>query len=554
MIALLDVLAAGQRRRLVLGLVLAAATVLAGLGLLGLSGWFITATGLAGASAATALAFDVFAPAAAIRLLAILRTAARYGERVATHDATLGTLTNLRERLFRGWAGADSAEALRRRPSRLLFRLTLDVDALDALYLRGFVPAVALVAAALGFGLALTLMQPLAGLAAAGGILALGLGVPLAAATAARLPVRRRARLLETYRGAVTDLVQGQTDLLMTGRLAPQRALLRRADARLAATDAALDRIEARAGLAFTLGGGFVLAATLVLVAGLAGRGVIGAPVAALALVAATAVGEPFAALRRAGVDLGRARLAARRLAPRLDPTPRPALPAPAPGIAVALAGVELRHPGSAPVFRGLALTVRDGERVALVGPSGSGKSTLIALLAGDLPPVRGTAAARSATLLGQRTELFRDSIRDNLRLAAPGADVDRLRAALAAAGLAEMVAALPAGLDTRLGEAGLGLSGGQARRLALARALLHDRPLWLLDEPTDGLDAATAADVLGRVARAADGRTLVVATHIRREAALADRIVALRDGTVVADVRRGAAAFDNLLDGLRPE
>ena len=116
---LLRTLAAGNRGRLALGLAFTATTVLAGLGLLGISGWFITATGLAGASVAGALAFDVFAPAAAIRLLAILRTGSRYGERVATHDATLAALARLRERLFRGWAGADAAEALRRRPSRL---------------------------------------------------------------------------------------------------------------------------------------------------------------------------------------------------------------------------------------------------------------------------------------------------------------------------------------------------------------------------------------------------------------------------------------------------
>ena len=194
------------------------------------------------------------------------------------------------------------------------------------------------------------------------------------------------------------------------------------------------------------------------------------------------------------------------------------------------------------------------GERVAIVGPSGCGKSSLIAALAGALPPEAGRAAALPATLLTQRTDLFRDSLAENLRLAAPLAPVAALEAALADAGLAATVAALPRGLATPLGEAGLGLSGGQARRLAVARARLHDRPLWLLDEPTDGLDAATAAGLLDGIGRAATGRTLVIATHLRREAALADRIVVLGAGRIAAEARRDSPTFLRILAGLRPD
>ena len=548
MTALLRLLAAGNRARLALGLALAAVTVLAGVALLGLSGWFITATGIAGASVATALAFDVFAPAAAIRFLAIGRAAARYGERLATHDATLASLAGFRERLFRGLARPGAGGALRLRPARLLFRLTLDVDALDALYLRGLVPAAGLAAAVLALGLALGLMSPLLGAAAATGLLALGLGVPALAARAARRPVRRRARLLETLRGATADLVRGQTDLLLADRLGAAREGLARADARLAKADAALDRVDARAGTAFALGGAALLAATLLAVAALAERGAISAPVAALGLLVALGATEPFAALRRAGIDLGRAALAAVRLAPQIA-APTTASPGrPAAPFAAVLAEVTARHPGaSAPALHAVSLSVAPGERLAIIGPSGGGKSTLVALLAGSLAPEAGRRAALPATLLTQRTELFRDSLRDNLRLAAPKASDATLRAALATAGF-------DAPLDTRLGEGGLGLSGGQARRVALARAILNDRPLWLLDEPTDGLDAATATDVLARLDRAAAGRTVVTATHLRREAAGADRVVALDHGRVVATARRGTPAFDKLLAGLRPD
>ncbi|MBN8893196.1 MAG: ABC transporter ATP-binding protein, partial [Rhodospirillales bacterium] len=150
-----------QDRRLLLGggAALSAATVLAGVALLGLSGWFITATAIAGLSSAAALVFDVFQPSAGIRFLAILRTAARYGERLVTHDAALAVLAALRERLFRAYAAPNAARALLARPARLLFRLTADVDALDTLYLRLLVPAAAALATAAAVGIGLGLLD-----------------------------------------------------------------------------------------------------------------------------------------------------------------------------------------------------------------------------------------------------------------------------------------------------------------------------------------------------------------------------------------------------------
>ena len=125
---------------------------------------------------------------------------------------------------------------------------------------------------------------------------------------------------------------------------------------------------------------------------------------------------------------------------------------------------------------------------------------------------------------------------------------------ALADAGLLEDVLALPKGLDTRLGESGLGLSGGQSRRLALARMFLRDTPIWLLDEPTEALDRETGRDVMQRIADRSRGRSLVIATHIRREAEIADRIVLLDQGRIVTNVRRGDAEFDAALARLRQD
>lgn len=554
--AVLALFLAEQRGPLLVGAALAVATVLAGIALLGLSGWFITATAIAGLSAATALAFDVFAPSAGIRFLTLARTAARYGERLKTHDATLAVLAALRERLFRGWAQPGAARALLLRPARLLFRLTADIDALDSLYLRVLVPAATALGAALAAGLVLGLIAPWLGLAATGVLIAGGLGVPLLGGRRALLPARRRAHAIEALRSRTIDLVAGQTDLAMTGGLSRQRDAIAAADLRLAVVEDRLNRIDAGVTAGLGAVSAILLAGTLAAVALLAEAGTIGAPVAALGVLVVFAAIEPFAGLRRGALELGRTLLALRRLAPRLAARPAPWAPsAPAGGAAVHCEAAGLRHDGaSRDALAGISFTIRPGERVAVLGPSGAGKSTLLALLAGEIAPGAGLVECRPATLLTQRTELFSDTLRDNLRLAAPEADDERLLAALDAAGLGRVVADLPQGLDTLLGEGGLGLSGGQARRLALARLFLRDPAVPLLDEPTEGLDGATARDVLARLGAWAQGRTTITATHVRREAETADRLLVMGGGRLRADLRRGEPDFERTLSDLRPD
>ncbi|HEY0200303.1 MAG TPA: ATP-binding cassette domain-containing protein [Burkholderiaceae bacterium] len=551
----------GPRRLLVLGMVLAAAAVLAGVALLGLSGWFITATALAGLSASAALAFDVFAPGAAIRLLALLRTGGRYGERLVTHDATLRVLAALREQLFRGWAMPGAARQLAARPAKLLFRLTADVDALDVLYLRVLVPAGAALLTALAVGLAVGLgLNPWVGAGLAVVLVLASVGILLWAALRGLRPARSRAWASEALRERCIDLVAGQTDLALAGRLAAQRVALGDAERRLAQADDQLHRIETRAGAAYGLLSAALLAGTLLAAGWLAQAGRVGAPMAALALLLALAATEPFSALRRGALELGRTLLAARRLGPRLrestmsvewDETPVDA------SLVLQLRDAVAGHDDAvAPQLRGISLALGRGERVALIGPSGAGKSTLLALVAGELALHTGMCAAQPHCLLPQRTELFQDTLRDNLLLANVDADDARLWQVLAEAGLEADIRALPLGLNTQLGEGGLGLSGGQSRRLALARLLLRPVPLWLLDEPTDGLDAATARDVLDCLDTQAreQGRALLLATHLQREARLADRLLLIEHGCVAREARRGDADYAALLGALRPD
>lgn len=548
---------AAQPRPLLLGGLLAAVTVLAGMALLGLSGWFITATALAGLHAATAFTFDVFMPSAGIRLLALGRTASRYGERLVTHDATFAVLASLRVHLFRGWARPDAARELLMRPARLLFRLTADIDALESLYLRLLVPAAAALGAALLAGVVLGFMHVGMGVALMLWLVLVGWGIAWVVARRARRPAVQRAHAIEALRARAVDLVAGQTDLVMAGRIDAQRQALMAADARLAKADLALNRLEAASGFAYGSAGTLTLVGVLLAAGLLASEGVIGAPAAALALLVALTATEPFAALRRGALDAGRTWLAVRRLAPRMEVEDEDAA-AKREGdasLALQLKHVSAAHPGSrTQVLSDVSLTLHAGERVALVGAGGAGKSTLLAAIAAEITLQAGSVSAQPACLLTQRTELFQDSLRDNLRLADPAATDAQLWSVLQAAGLDADVRALSTGLDTRLGEGGLGLSGGQSRRLALARLLLRPVPLWLLDEPTEALDAAVAHDVLHRLAQHAGPRTLLIATHLRREAALADRLVCMRDGRIVADLRRGSDAFDAALRSLRPD
>ena len=534
------------------GAALAALTVLMGMALLGLSGWFITATALAGLVPATALVFDVFMPSAGIRLLAVGRTGARYAERLVTHDATLAVLAALRQRLFLSWARPQAARLLLQRPVRLLQRLTSDVDALDNLYLRLLVPAVAALGAALLAALAYGFMRWWLGLLTLAWLLLTGWGIALWHGLRSRKAAVRRAMALEAMRAQTVDLVAGQTELLMAGQLPAQLQQVLHSDARCAGADERLYQSEAAAAKAYGVVSAMTLSASVLLMAWLMEQGRINAAVAALGILLALSALEPFAALRRGAEQAGRTWLALRRLAPALmvEAEAAESLPQPMQTMAVSLQSVRLRQLGP------VDLNVRQGEHVALIGSSGAGKTSLLHLMAGEQQPDEGVVQARSCSWMTQRTELFQDSLRNNLRLADAKAGDEQLWAALQAAGLRSDVMALPQGLDTMLGEGGLGLSGGQSRRLALARLLLSPDRCWLLDEVCEGLDAVTAADVLQRLAQAAEcgARTLILATHWQREARLADRIVYLQAGQVRAQALRGTPEFDQLMARLRPD
>ncbi|GGB41560.1 ABC transporter permease [Roseibium aquae] len=544
-----------------LGLLVALVPALSGLALLGVAGWFITAAAIAGASGAF---LNIFAPSALIRGLAITRTAGRYGERILTHDATFRFLTDLRGRLFRGL----SVRALLRpgtvRSALVLNRLTSDLASLDTVYLRLVVPAVVAGGALLVVSLVYLINLP-AGLTLVGGLCAaLIVAVLQLLRRADAKGARRQEAASDAVRTRSIDLVSGRRDLAVYGGLAPAKERVEAAADRLLRTEAGQERRAARFVAATSLIGQAFTASLLLLVVMATLAGTLPVAVAAGLVLMALALPELLTGLVPGLIALPRTRLAARRVVPAASTdglfdavfggaeTPGPG---PVPGMrptredtedatcVLAFDRVSFAYPGAkAPVLDGLDLQIRAGEVVALVGRSGCGKSTVSALAAGLLTADAGeirlcgtpladlpeAALRRCVTVLSQRPYLFHDTVAANLRIARPDASDDQLWAVLEQAALWQQIRSRPEGLQTVLGEGGLGLSGGEKRRLGLARAFLTDPALWILDEVTEGLDEQTGEDVLRRFFARRGGSPVLMIAHKDREISRAHRTVAI--------------------------
>ncbi|MCV6593574.1 MAG: ATP-binding cassette domain-containing protein [Silicimonas sp.] len=531
-----------EKRAFALGLALAALVLAMGVALLSLSGWFITAAAAAGLAGLGAL-FNVFIPSALVRFLALGRTAARYGERLTTHDATLRTLANLRLDLIRGLVQAPYRQAERLRASRVLNRVTSDVDALDGLPLRLVLPALA--------GLAIVTLSTVAtGLLAApalGGVLLVGHGVLPSllfwhGAGRADKPARRSAAGMQAMRSRMIDLVTARDDLAAFGQLRGARHHFMQAIRYHHRARSALDRFDRGIGFTLEMIGWSTVAVTLALATQMVRDDTLLPAQAAIAIFAALALTEAVAPVRRAMEEIGQMRRAASRILPMLECDTAQRHDVSLTAGPVELCGLELRRsPHGAPLFPPLDLKIAPGEMIAITGPSGCGKSTLLLAIAGQIHPHRGHVSlaghrvetvapetlARHLAIVPQRHALVAGTIAENLRLADPEADEAALWQALEATNIAHVIRAR-GGLEARLGFRGAGLSGGEARRLVLARALLRKPDVLLLDEPTEGLDGPGAARVMVGMRAALPQAVILVAAHRPEEIDAADRRLSL--------------------------
>ncbi|WP_030077329.1 thiol reductant ABC exporter subunit CydD [Streptomyces baarnensis] len=540
--------AGAQRGRLTLALLLGSLAVGSAVGLMAVSGWLISR-----ASEQPPVMYLMMA-VTATRAFGIGRAVFRYAERLVSHDAVLKLLADLRVSVYRGLERIAPAGLRTTRRGDLLSRLVADVDALQDYWLRWLLPvgtALVVGTAAAGFT---GWLLPEAGVILAVGLLVAGVGVPLVSGACARRTERQLAPARAALATRVADLLGSTAELTVAGALPARQARLRTAD-RL------LTRIASRAAAATALGGGLsalVCGLTVVAAAAVAVPAVHDGRLSGVAL--AVVVLTPLAAFEAVtGLPLAvqyRQRVArsAERVFEVLDapvPVREPESPAeePAAPFPLEVRGLSARYPGAArDALSSLDLTLTPGRRIAVVGSSGSGKTTLAQVLLRFLDASSGTyrlggveAAAlesdtvrRSVGLCAQDAHVFDSTIRENLRLARPGATDPELRDALSRARLLEWAAALPQGLDTPVGEHGARLSGGQRQRLALARALLADFPVLVLDEPAEHLDLPTADALTADLLDATRGRATVLITHRLTGLEAVDEVLVLDAGRVV--------------------
>ena len=537
-----------RRSRLALALLLGSLALGSAVGLMATSGWLISR-----ASQQPPVLYLMVA-VTATRAFGIGRAVFRYGERLVSHDAVLRMLADTRVAVYRRLERLAPAGLRSSRRGDLLSRLVADVDALQDYWLRWLLPAgsAAIVSAAsIGFT---TWLLPEAGLALAVGLVAAGAGVPLVTGAVARRAERRLAPARGVLATRVTDLLTGTAELTVAGALPARTAEARRADG-------TLTRIASRAATATALGdgltallSGLTVAATAVVGAQAVADGRLGGVTMAVVVLTPLAAFEAVLGLPLAVQYRQRVRRSAERVYEVLDapePVREPEQPrqAPASPFPVALKGLTARYEGQdRDALDGLDLTLHQGRRIAVVGPSGSGKTTLAQVLLRFLDPdagsytlagvdahaLDGDDVRRLVGLCAQDAHLFDSSVRENLLLARKDATEGDLRDALARARLVDWADSLPDGLDTLVGEHGARLSGGQRQRLALARALLADFPVLVLDEPAEHLDLPTADALTADLLAATEGRTTLLITHRLAGLETVDEVVVLDEGRAV--------------------
>ena len=511
----------------------------------------------------------VHLPTLFVRIFGISKPILQYLERLTSHDWVLRMTSSLRLKLYETLEGDAVFFRRSHRTGDILGLLAEDIGHLQNLYLRAVFPTVvAWLVYALAV-IALGLFSPWFALAFA---LVLGVEVflvPLVSMLANRARVERRKAMKNELYGELTDNVLGASDWIFARRGAEYLSRHQAAEQAMRDENARLDRFARRRDLASTAVFGIAAACLLVWAGGYFG----GAPGGASNWIAAFVLGffpliDAFAPLPAAATEGCVYRDSVRRLneLPQAAEQGESAPDIEAPR-AIAIDHVAFSYPGSARVvLDDVSLTIPQGQKVAVLGRSGSGKSTLASLIRGDLAPTSGSVTlngmpasrfgddmAKHIGVIQQQTYLFNMTLRENLRIGNPAATDDEVWEVLAHVGLADLARRLPEGLDTLVDEAGMRFSGGERHRIALARVLLQDTPVILLDEPTVGLDPVTERALLDTFVENAQGKTLIMITHHLQGVSAMDRVVFVENGKLEmegapAELERTSERYRHLL------
>lgn len=515
-----------------------------------------------------------------VRAFGIGRGVLRYLERLVSHDVALRGMTNVRTTLYERLAAGRTAALAGVRRGDLLARVGADVDTVGDVVVRGLLPAAVAVCLGLGTVVAMCAFWLPAGLALAACLLLAGVGAPALAARASRTTERRAAAARADLSATALGLLDDAGPLTVAGRVAAERAALIAAHARVTAAADAGARPAAAAAALGQLAVGLAVLTALVTGVPAVGAGLLAPVELAVVVLTPLAAFEATSLLPAAAIQVQRSRAAAARIlallddasadpvrasdaAPRDDVAPRPHAPARTasadgtPDRAAARRAVlradavSCAWPHGAAVVRRLDLELRAGRSVAVVGPSGAGKTTTLLTLAGLLPPAAGAVrldgadvaalaredVAAAVVAVTEDAHVFGTTVLENLRVARGDVTPDEARATLDRVGLGAWLTSLPDGLDTLVGPDARTVSGGERRRLLLARALLAPAPLLLVDEPAEHLDAATADRLVGTLLDEARGgrRGVLLVTHRVSALAAADEVLWLEDGAVAA-------------------
>jgi thiol reductant ABC exporter CydC subunit len=547
-------LMARHRWWIAIGALLGAAAIVSNVGLMAVSAYLISKAAIVTNVAAVALAIT------AVRVLAIARAVLRYLERYTTHRATLRILAGLREWFYAAIEPLAPARLETVHSGDLLTRIVADVDTLEDLYVRVLVPPIVAALVTLAASLLLGAFDPMLGLAIAAFLVVTGVVLPLASRRLTRVPAGAVVAARAEANALLVDQVRGVADLLVLGEGDRHRARTLAAGRELDRAGVRLAEVRginaALLALCTGLAGVAVLALAIPLVTG----GRLDGVVLATIPLAAMASFEAVMPLSQSAQLLDTTDRAAARLFELVDAEPEvvdPEDPAPLPGAHdLEIRGLRFRYGPDEPwVLDGIDLAIPAGGSVALVGPSGAGKSTLVDLLlrfreshdgtirigGRDIRELRADDVREMLGVVSQRVHLFNATVRDNLAVADADATDAEMEAACRIAQLHDAIVALPEGYETRIGEDGVRLSGGERQRLAIARAILKDAPILVLDEATANLDVATESRLFDALAPFMAGRTTLVISHRATVAGRVDRVVTLRSGAAATDGAAGA-------------
>lgn len=535
---------------LLLGIILAILTLLASIGLLTLSGWFLAGTSLAGF--AGIYSFNYMLPAAGVRGAAIFRTAGRYFERLVSHDATFRVLSHLRVFTFKKILPLSPGGIARFRQGELLNRLVADVETLDHLYIRVISPIIAafVVIMAIMFGLGLIdarLANTLGGI-----MLTLLIVLPFVFYYAGKPIGRDLTDLRGQYRTVLTSMLQGQAELTVFGALPRFRQNLAQLEAKWLHRQAQQANLTGLSQSLMILASGLTATLILWLAAGGIDNSFMPEALIALFTFCALAAFEALAPVTVAFQHLGQVMTSATRITHLIEQKPDVTFPEKGGetnnSATLTMHNICFTYPTQPmQVINHVDLTIEAGQHIALLGKTGCGKSTLLQLINRAFDPTHGTirlnnlpiadydeATLRSMmSVVPQRVHVFSHTLRENLLMAKEQATDEELKHVLQQVGLGQLLEN-DEGLNAWMGDGGRQLSGGEQRRLGLARALLHNAPLVLLDEPTEGLDADTEQQILALLHQHCQGKAVLMITHRLHGLDKMDKICVMDGGKIV--------------------